>query len=57
MNSINKILQYLGGAIGKGKTQIINAIQEYFIKINSEQKLRIIAYTGIVALLVPPIIY
>ncbi len=45
MNSINQILQYVGGATRKGETQITNAIQEYFIKINSEQILRIIACT------------
>jgi hypothetical protein len=57
MNSINQILQYVGGAVGKSKTQLINAIQEYFIKINREQKLGIIKYTTNATLLVPPIIY
>lgn len=52
MNSINQILQYVGGAIGIGKTKIIKAIQKYFIKTNNEQKLHIAAYIANATLLV-----
>jgi hypothetical protein len=45
MNSLNQILQYVGGAPRIGKTKIIKAILKYFIKTNNEQKLHIVAYT------------
>jgi hypothetical protein len=44
MNSINQILQHVGGAPWTSKPQIIKAIQKHFIKTNNEQKLHIVAY-------------
>jgi len=52
MNSLNQILQYVGGAPRIGKTKIIKAIQKYFIKTNHEQKLHIAAYITNATLLV-----
>jgi ATP-dependent DNA helicase PIF1 len=45
MNSTNQLLQYIGGATSIGKTQIIKAIKEYFLKTNNKDKLRITTYT------------
>ncbi len=45
MNSTNQVIQYIGGATGIGKTQIIKTIREYFLKTN-EDKLCIIKYTA-----------
>jgi hypothetical protein len=52
MNFINQILRYVRGALRTGETQIIKAIQKYFIKTNNEQKLRIATYTANATLLV-----
>jgi hypothetical protein len=52
MNSINQILQYLGGAPRTGATQRIKTIQKYFIKTNNEQKLCIATYIANVTFLV-----
>ncbi len=43
----NQLLQY----VGIGKTQIIRVIQDYFLKIGKEQKLKITAYIANAALL------
>jgi hypothetical protein len=37
MNSINQLLQYIGGVASRSKTQIIKAIKEYFLKTNNKK--------------------
>ncbi len=41
----NRLLQYVGGVVGIGKTQIIRTIQDYFLKTWKEQKLRLVRNT------------
>jgi hypothetical protein len=45
INSTNQLLQYIGGAASIGKTQLIKAIKEYFVKTNNKDKLCITTYT------------
>jgi hypothetical protein len=52
INSIKQILQYVRGVARTKKTQIIKAIQDFFMKTKNEQKLRIVAYNANAALLV-----
>jgi hypothetical protein len=56
MNFTNQLLHYIGGVVGIGKTQIIKAIKDCFLKTNNEDKLRIATYTTNVALLIGGII-
>jgi hypothetical protein len=44
MNSINQLLQCIGGVIGTCTTQIIKATKEYFLKTNNKNKLGITTY-------------
>jgi len=43
-NFTNQLLQYIGGVVGIGKTQIIKAIKERFLKTNDEHKFYNIHY-------------
>jgi hypothetical protein len=52
MNSINQLLQYIGGVVGTCTTQIIKAIKEYFLKTNNKNKLGITTYITNAALLI-----
>ncbi len=56
MNFSNQLLQYIGGVVGIGKTQIIKAIKKCFLKTNNKDKLRITTYTTKVVLLIGGII-
>ncbi len=42
-------MQYVGGVAGTRKTQIIKAIQDFFMKTKNEWKLHIVAYIANVA--------
>jgi hypothetical protein len=52
MNFINQLVQCIGGDAGIGKTQIIKAIKECFLKTKNEDKLHITTYTTNVVLLI-----
>ncbi len=52
MNFTNQLLQYIGGVVGIGKTQIIKVIKKCFLKTNNEDKLHITNYTTNVVLLI-----
>jgi hypothetical protein len=52
INSIKQILQFVRGVARTKKTQIIKAIQDFFMKTKNEQKLCIVAYNANAALLV-----
>jgi hypothetical protein len=52
MNFTDRLLQYIGGVVGIGKTIIIKAIKECFLKTNNKDKLCIITYTTNVVLLI-----
>jgi len=51
MNSTKQILQHVGGGRRIRKTHIIKVIQHFFIKMNNEQKNRIVAYNANATLL------
>ena len=52
-HSLNKnneqLKMYLGGAGGTGKSRVINALREFFIRCGQKRRFRLASYTGVAA--------